>query len=229
VSSILSFILRPYRIEVGLGVVAVAFFFCLVLLEIICVGWESAALRSMTFTLFGIVGLIGLSIGIRRNELMKSQLNDVQFIERANGYIKDLGCEEFHVVKTALTSLERFHTMPEFPENEKKRMREALAFFIHSLPIDPNQINGVGPEVSKAIFQEKRQKNHKQEAAKHLYKVLGEDKTKLAEVFASLGLVKNGPSPQHFDGIIIGEEELSQICHVYVMKMTPPTNEPIES
>lgn len=219
INNIIDFVFRPYKIEVFLGLVATAFFFYFVLYEIMCYGWESPALRSMTFTLFGIVGLIGLSIGIRRNELMKNQLNDAQFIERANSYIKDLSSEDFHIVKTALTSLERFHNLREFPDIEKQRIREALAYFIHSDIFDTSALNTASSEYVLAVARKTRDLNHRKEVAQCLYRILNQAEEDIAHIFIKLKLVNelDGDGiPSHFEDISLGSNNLDKIITNYL-------------
>ncbi len=57
-----------YKRETALSVVALAFLLFVIIPQILECGWASPALRTMMFTLFGIVGLMGFSISIKRHE-----------------------------------------------------------------------------------------------------------------------------------------------------------------
>lgn len=133
-----------HKVEVTLAFVAVGFFISLIFPEISENGWNEPKLRTMYFTLFGIVGLMGLSVGIKRNELMERERFDYQDekrteklnqdIERTHDFLLRLNDATPHVVITALSELR--HLVKSLSAREKELTQESIAAFVLSA-VDP--------------------------------------------------------------------------------------------
>jgi uncharacterized protein YjbI with pentapeptide repeats len=130
-----------YKRETALSVVALAFLLFVIIPQVLECGWASPALRSMMFTLFGIVGLMGFSISIKRHEEDRSRNAQALVehkarekagqIERMHSCIQELTYDSpFAVFLGALHELETIFEKLSF-ENKKLLLR-IICFFIQS-------------------------------------------------------------------------------------------------
>lgn len=138
-----------YKIEAILGLFASLFLFSYILEELWINSWKnSGTLRTQFYVLFGIAGLIGLSVAIKRNELMLEERRDHQAdkydarknhdIERAHDFIVKLSHEHSHIVITASSELWRMIKQDKLPNPEITLIQKSLAAFICSPLTEPH-------------------------------------------------------------------------------------------
>lgn len=195
-----------YKIETSLGLFAVIFFVHFIYPLVVCGNWDVET-RTKLFTLFAIVGLMGLSVGIKRNELMiqeradfnkdKSSELDRRDVERAYKIMENLGSEHLHIVISSLSELELLLNLKHFPKDMHELFKSGLAAFIVS------PIGSVGSKIDPQVnlVNDKRQNKiaSRQLAFNTLNKIVDEDDP-IKTIYHAASLLKNQPA--HLSDIV---------------------------
>lgn len=192
--------------EAFLGLVAFFLSF-LVLPPIICDDWDIET-RTKLFTFFGIVGLMGLSVGIKRNELMERERSNYRedkelqrnnrLVEKSHELIFNVNSEHQHIHLFAIHELEKLHKSEDFPQAYKRQIEIAIAAYIVSYP----------PQEQKTIGTSNRDK-----ALKKLFYMLDSNQKNVAiTIFDTNAFEKEkvtGSFPTHCASVYLPNETTS--------------------
>lgn len=168
-------ILKRYKIELALGTLALLFLIWHILPEVLYMGWESLGLRTMMFSLFGIVGLMGLSMSIKRHEQVlkeHQELLEADTIKRMHDCVQHMSNDTpLPVFVGALHEIEGlFHKVGE--ENQEFISR-IIAVFTQSALLPKTDTVGDAREKSEYNLKRKMQIERRNYAFKTLKRISG--------------------------------------------------------